>query len=163
MITHCFLSFPSIYLCLLFISWPVDYSSFIDCIPFLISFYLHDPGTTCSILEYFVVLPIILLPSSAFFYLVILLTIGVYKLHSSPLPFSTLVYFVLLASIHLLLTPLDLFKSLSYFWVDTPLWTLEPSRQLCPSCYIETPQQPPVSLHRKNLWSHKVYTHPYLG
>ena len=131
---------------------------------FLISFYLHDPGTTCSILEYSVVLPIILLPSSTFFYLVILLTIGVYKLHSSPLPFSTLVYFVLLASIHLLLTPLDLFKSSSYFWVDAFLFEpLNPWKQLRPSCYVETPQHPPVSLHRKNLWPYKVYAHPYLG
>ena len=121
-IACCFLFFLSIYLCLVFISWPINCLSAIDCIPFLISFYLCDPETTCSILEYSVVLLIILLPFFTFFYLVIFLMIGVYKSHSSPLPFPTLVYFVLLASIHLLLTPLNLFKSSSYFWVDASLF-----------------------------------------
>ena len=51
-ITCCFLSFSSVYLCLLCVSWPVDCLSPINCVSFLISFYLRNPGITCSILKY---------------------------------------------------------------------------------------------------------------
>ena len=168
-ITCYFLSFPSIYLCLLFISWPVACLSPVDCIPFS---YLILPSWSWNYLfdsriifpEYSIILLIIVLSSSTFFCLVILLMIGVYKLYSSPLLFPMLVCFVLLAPIHLPLAPLDLFKSSSYFWVDAFLFEpLNPWKQLHPSCYVETPRHPPVSLHRKNLWPYKVYAHPYLG
>ena len=125
MITHYFLSFSTIYLCLLFVSWPVDCSSPIDYIPYsylvLSSWSQNYPfNSRIFFPEYSIVLLIVLLPSSAFFCLVIM--IGVYKFHSSPLLFPMLVYFVLLAPIHLPLDPLDLFKSSSYFWVDTSLF-----------------------------------------
>ena len=123
-ITHCFLSFLSIYLCLLFVLQPVNCSSPIDCIPFsyliLSSWSQNYPfNTRIFFLEYSIVLLIVLSLSSTFFCLVILLIVEVYKSHSSPLLFFMLVYFVPPASIHLLLAPLDLSKSSSYFWVDT--------------------------------------------
>ena len=117
----------SIYLCFPFILHPVGCLSPVDCIPFsylMLSSWSWDYLFNSRIFfsKYSIVLLSFLLPSSTFFCSVMLLTIGVYKFHSSPLLFFMLVYFVLLASIHLPLAPLDLFKSLSYFWVDASLF-----------------------------------------
>ena len=139
MITCYFLSFSTIYLCLLFVSQPVDCSSPIYCVPYfhliLSSWSQNYPfNSRVFFPEYSVVLLIVLLPSSAFFCLVIM--IGVYNSHSSPWLFPMLVYFVLLASIHLPLALLDLFKSLSYFWVDTSLF--EPLNPWSNSIWVVT-------------------------
>ena len=89
------------------------------CISFT-SFYPCDFGSNHSFLEYSLQnIPLYcqifyhLLSSSISF--VILLTVGVYKSHSSLLSFPMLVYLVLLASINSLVTSLDFNKSLPYF------------------------------------------------
>ena len=110
MIAHYFLHF--IHLCLSLVPWSVDCLSPIDCVSF-ISFYLHNFRFTHSLLEYslqniplyYWLLYCVLPP---FLFLVILLTVDVYKPHSSLLLFPMLVYLVLLASIYLLVALLGL-------------------------------------------------------
>ena len=74
MITHCFFSFLSVYLCLLFVSWPVNCSSPVNCIPFsylsLFPWSQNYPfDFRIFFLEYSVVLLIVLLSFSTFFLL----------------------------------------------------------------------------------------------